>query len=338
MLGGYHSLGPGGYQGTPLGQVLPMQLGDKNIGQLTDAFLPLLTPEGARHPIFANISGFFPTSQGEAKMAGLPKLDGCTRVEGPRPGASVLATIPGGAAAMPVLAVQPLDRGRTAVFCGDTTRNWQQGPRAMNQDSPFLRFWGQMVRWLAGRASEVGAGASVMVSTDKANYDPQEPIRIDVVARGQEGQGAAGAKVTAKIRGPDGRPQQIALSPLSGRAGHYSGTFEPQETGTYDIVVEVQSGEFTLAADKLTVAVGRTNLEFEKLDLDEKTLSQVAAASGGRYVHITTADQLIDQLDRSQRKKSIYVERQLYWPPLCWPLLVGALTLEWFLRKRFQLR
>ena len=44
-------------------------------------------------------------------------------------------------------------------------------------------------------------------------------------------------------------------------------------------------------------------------------MAQIAADTGGRYVHITTADHLIDQLDRSQRKKTVYVEQPLYWPP-----------------------
>ena len=91
-------------------------------------------------------------------------------------------------------------------------------------------------------------------------------------------------------------------------------------------------------ADKLAVEVGRVNLEFEKLDLDEKTLGQIAAAAGGRYVHIAAADRLIDQLDRSQRKQRIYIERQLYWPPACWAVLVAVLTLEWHLRRKHQLR
>ncbi len=94
MLGGYHSLGPGGYAGTPLGDALPARLGSRQIGQFTEPLLPVLTPDGLRHPILANIGDFFPTRQGEAKTPGLPPLDGCTRVEGARPGATVLATLP----------------------------------------------------------------------------------------------------------------------------------------------------------------------------------------------------------------------------------------------------
>ncbi len=41
-------------------------------------------------------------------------------------------------------------------------------------------------------------------------------------------------------------------------------------------------------------------------------LAAIATASGGQYVHLSTADHLIEQLDRSQRKKTVFVEA----PPL----------------------
>ena len=46
-FGGYHSLGPGGYGGTALEGILPVLTGDRNLGQITDPFLPILTPSGA---------------------------------------------------------------------------------------------------------------------------------------------------------------------------------------------------------------------------------------------------------------------------------------------------
>ncbi len=115
-------------------------------------------------------AGFFPTKGAEPKQAGLPELDGCTRVRAARPGASVLATCSVDGTDMPVLAIQPVEKGRSAVFTGDTTRKWQQGPRALDQETPFLRFWGQMVRWAAGRTGPVEAAAGITASTDKGYY------------------------------------------------------------------------------------------------------------------------------------------------------------------------
>jgi uncharacterized membrane protein len=338
MLGGYHSLGPGGYAGTPLGGALPLQLGDRQIGQFTEPLLPVLTPDGLRHPILANIGDFFPTRQGGPKTAGLPPLDGCTRVAGARPGATVLVTVSADAGSMPVLAVEPLDHGRTAVFTADTTRKWQQGPRALDRDSPFLRFWGQMVRWLAGRSEMVEARTSVVTATDKAAYAPGETIHISAVVRDKEGQGANHAIVAANVKGPDGRVDRVPLSAIAGPDGHYGGQIEPRATGSYEVVVEARLGELSLAAEKVALEIGRPNLEFERLDLDEKMLADIAAATGGRYVPLSAADHFIEQLDRSQRKKTVPVEQPLYWPPGFWALFVAVVTVEWVLRRRYQLR
>jgi uncharacterized membrane protein len=338
MLGGYHSLGPGGYSGTPLGNVLPMQLGSREIGQATDPFLPTLTPDGVRHPIFANIAGFFPTEQGPAKMPGLPPLDGCTKVESARPGATVLANLSAEKNSMPVLAVQPLDKGRTAIFTGDTTRKWQQGPKAMNQESPYLRFWGQMVRWLAGRASNLEAGANLAAALDKAYYEPEEGIRISATVRDKEGQAAANAKVTAKIAGPGGKSTTLTLAPEPGSPGRYDAVFDPPAPGEYQFDMIATLGNERLTADKLAAEVGRPNLEFEKLDLDDKLLARLAAYTKGRYLHISSADLLLDQLDRSTRSRSEFTEGKLYNPPLFWAMFVGVLSLEWILRKKYQLR
>ena len=338
MLGGYHSLGPGGYGGTPLGEILPVRLGDREVGQITEPFLPRLTPEGVRHPIFASIGEFFPTQQSEAKTGGLPLLDGCTRVEELQPNATPLARFSGEPGAMPVLATRPVDRGRTAVFCGDTTRKWQQGPRALDRQSPFLRFWGQMVRWLAGRDVAVGAEASIVGSTDKAYYDPEETIHISAVVRDEQGEGARGAGVVATLHGPDGQSDKVTLSGVAGPAGNYGGTFEPKAAGGHEIVVEAKVGQQLLSSEKMAVEVGRPNLEFEELDLDDKMLGMIASDSGGRYVHISTADHLTEHLDRALRKRRQYRQHRLYWPPLFWILLVSVLSAEWVLRRRFQLR
>lgn len=338
MLGGYHSLGPGGYGNTPIGQILPVELGDREIGQITDPFLPELTPDGRQHPIFANIARFFPTSGTAAADQQLPPLDGCTRVGQARPAATVLAICPVTAERTAVLAVMPVERGRTAVFTGDTTRKWQQVPRVLDQESPFLQFWGQFVRWAAGRSEQIEAKASVTAATDKAAYEPDEPIQLSAIVRDQRGEGTDKAKVTATIRAASGAFDKVTLVSTPGPGGHYAASYEPRFHGTLELEVQAELENEKLVAEKIVVEVGRPYLEFEKLDLDEKTLTQIASDTGGRYAHISTADHLIDQLNQAERKKRIYIEQPLFWPPLFWAMFVAVLTTEWILRRRFQLR
>jgi len=338
MLGGYRALGPGGYAATPLAAVLPVDLGDRDIGQITDPFLPELTAEGRQHAIFANITEFFPTATGGPKIVGLPELDGCTKVLAARPGASVLAVCPVTADRMPVLAVMPVDRGRSVVFPVDTTRKWQQGPRVLDQQSPFLQLWGQLVRWAAGREQDVEARAGVTANTDKAYYEPDEIVQLAAVVRDERGEGTAKAKVEAVIRAKSGAAERVTLTSLPGPGGHYGAAYEPTLNGTLEIEVSADLEGGKLTAEKLLIEVGRPYLEFEKLDLDEQTLSGIAADTGGRYLHISAADSLMEQLNRAERKKRIYLEQPLFSPLLFWLLFAVAVTAEWFLRRRFQMR
>ena len=133
-------------------------------------------------------------------------------------------------------------------------------------------------------------------------------------------------------------PNEYRSQPFPGPSGHYRGTFEPRAAGRYEAVVEARLDELTLASAKLFAEVGRPNLEFERLDLDEKMLTAIATTSGGRYVPLIAADRLIDQLDRAEQKKTEYVESRLYWPPGFWVIFVGILTTEWILRRKYQLR
>jgi len=336
--GGYHALGPGGYGGTALEAILPVITGGRDIGQVTGAFVPILTPAGRDHPIFANIAKFFPTSSAPPQAAGLPALDGCVRVQGARPGALVLAVHPGEGGKMPVLAVAPAGKGRAAVFTSDTTRNWQQVPRALDQESPFLRFWGQTIRWLANRSEGMKAEAGIVARTDKAYYDPDSPITVTASVRDKDGEGTDQAEVTAQIKGPQGTTETVTLAPVAGSAGSYQGSFDPQRPGTYEVLVEAKLGAAVLRAEKTEAEVGRPNLEFDRLDLDDALLNRIAAAAGGRYYHISTADELIGELDRKEKHRRVSLEQPLYFPGVFWVLFVGALATEWIMRRRIQLR
>jgi uncharacterized membrane protein len=341
MTGGYHSLGPGGYEGTEIEKLLPVFVGNREVGQIDQPFSLRLTRDGRQHPIFANIAAFFPSEEAAAEIDGLPELQGAVRVAGVKPAATVLAVHPseriGGNVAMPVLAVQPIGNGRSAVFTGDTTRNWQQSMRTLDRETPFLRFWGQTIRWLAGRSDEVPTTAGIVATTDKFYYQPGSQVVISAVLRGPEGVATSDAPVTASVTGPDDQSKTITLAP-AGPTGNYRATFEPEQTGRYDIKVMAPLPSGLLKAEPLPIDVGRPNLEFDQLKLDDQMLSAIAQASGGQYAHISTADRLLDQLRRTQQSRLVQYEIKLYWPPAMWLAFVGVLTTEWILRRKYMLR
>jgi uncharacterized membrane protein len=342
MTGGYHALGPGGYQQTPIEKLLPVFVGNRQIGQISGRFLPALTPDGRAHPIFANISRFFPSGTAPAETDGLPPLQGAVRVLGVKPAATVLAVHPQEKAdtgiAMPVLAVQSYGSGRSAVFTGDTTRAWKQSLGSLDRETPFLRFWGQTVRWLASRSDEVPGQAGIVATTDKFNYEPESLVVISAVVRGSQGAGIGDAKVTAAIEGPDQFNDVIACVPTAGPTGNYRATFPAEASGRYTITVRAPLADGWIKAKPLAIDVGRPNLEFDRTRLDEQTLAEISRASGGRYAHLDTAGRIVERLRSDVRSRLVRYELPLAWPPLVWLMFIGLLTAEWILRRRNHLR
>src|SRR5207248_2458527 len=106
--------------------------------------------------------------------------------------------------------------------------------------------------------------------------------------------------------------------------GSYQGTFEPKRPGTYELMLEARLEELVLRAEKVAAEVGRPNLEFDRLDLDEALLSKIAGAAGGRYLDLSTAELLLGELDRQEKRRHVSLEQPLYAPRLFWVLVVGV--------------
>ncbi len=336
MLGGYHALGPGGYRDTPLADVLPVELIGREAGQVEEEFVPQLTPAGLSHPIFAGITDYFPTEREPARVP-LPPLLGATRIGDTRPAATVLLVHPEAEAEpMPVLAVQPVGKGRTAVFAADTTRVWYQAMKSMGRDSPFVRFWGQLIRWLANR-DVTGLGLSLTARTTKPWYRQGEEVVVEAEVRDKEGAGTNEARLTVEIHGPE-TVEKATLTPVGEPPGRYRKSFAELPPGRYRAIVAGTLGDETLQPAEIEFEVGRKNLEFDELALNERLLKAVAAAAGGRYVHLELAERLFRELQAAQRQRQIARQIRLAWPPLLWAVLAGVLCTEWYLRRKWRLR
>jgi hypothetical protein len=182
------------------------------------------------------------------------------------------------------------------------------------------------------------AEAGITARTDKAYYEPDSSITITAAVRDKDGEGPDQADVTAQVKTPQGTTDSVTLAPVAGSAGSYQGSFEPKSPGTYEIDVEARLAGLVLRAENATADVGRPNLEFDRLDLDDALLKKIASATGGRYLHISTADQLIGELDRQEKRRHVSLEQPLFFPRLFWIVFVSVVATEWVLRRRFQLR
>ncbi len=347
MLGGRNSFGPGGYAGTPIETALPVFCGSRNQPQESTMFIPQLTAVGAVSPIFADLGEFFPSPSKQATKS-IPKLLGCVTVPRAKPAANVIAIHPTRRNAngpLIVLAVQQFGAGRSAAFTADTTWKWDLRMRPTGADSPYHRFWGQFIRYLAGVDKTGMTGTpSVLARLSTAYVKQDEELKITAQVKDSDAKPVNIASVTAAIReeGKQKEASQVTLNPSAG-AGMYGASYRPATDGKYIVTITAKdkNGEI-IAADQLPLIVAAHSKETDRLARNDVTLRAIAKLRDGRYVELTKLPEVVDELIR-QRAASMPApppEKQysLYNFTLLFLAFVALLTTEWILRRNWQLQ
>lgn len=347
MLGGHSSFGPGGYGGTDLEAILPVTVGGRDQPQETSEFLPMLTAAGAAHAATAGLAEFFPSPGAAPRYGGLPPLAGCVTVVGAKPAAEVLAVHPtqrNAAGELVILAVQQVGAGRTAAFTADTTWRWDLPMRAMGADSPYQRLWGQLVRYLARADVKTRrASPSVILRPERTVLQKGESTRLTVRALGEGGAGVGASRVRCTLTpAGEGSPQTLALAPASA-AGLLTASIEPPAPGRYTLrAAAVDDAGAEIASDELGLEVAGESGETDVLARDDESLRRIAERSGGEVVELSGLGRLVGQIVdryRNPAQDSPFAQTyRLYNFPLLFAAFVALMTVEWTLRRRWQLR
>ena len=336
VLGG-RSFAQRGLSGTPLEEVLPVELSDRR-GGLVHASraagdMPahnrlMLTPEGEAHPIM-RIGGS--PDETRKMWSALPALAASAPLGGPRPGATILAltTAPGGGV-FPVVAVQRYGQGRSMVFAGEASWRWKM--MVASTDRSYEFFWRQSARWLSSAAPE-----PVAITVPGAP-EPGDAIVIDVDARDAAFAAVPDATIDATLTLPGGATQPINLRHADAAGGRYTAALGPEQPGLYRIHAEARRGATILGTADRWMYVGGADREFADPRLNEGFLRRVARHSGGRYVRAAEASKVASWLQATVPQNAAPERRDLWHEPWAFALIIVLLSAEWILRRRWGLR
>lgn len=365
MTGGLHSFGPGGYRGTSLERLLPIGLGPaerQNFGEppRTDMHLPgplkMLPTLGSLgvHPILQVKDD---PQQTLAAWQALPALEGANRFLPNRlkANAQVIAQSDG-QPAWPLAITGAWGNGRTLALAVDSTWRWQ-----MEGHGPLLRrFWRQVILWLAQK--DDAQGQPVWIRLDQRRYQRGSRVRFTLGV--PEGGSAAEAAPQVVVTRPDGSRQTVRparrdrAAPGSNTwSGSYAQTDQP---GDYRVTVttnpekpdgkpqeefpENSSGNNPPGSSPGTATV-RFTVPNQDMELDQPAAEPTLLATlakltpGGRGLAPEEFSALLEQLQsrKNDFEEEIVTKISLWdrWPVLL--ALVGLLSLEWWLRKRWGL-
>ena len=355
MLGGQKSFGPGQYANTPIEKALPVMVGGPAQRQEAIPFLPQLTSPALTHPIFDGITGFFPGPGGQSPKENLPKLAplrGCVAVEKVKPGAMLLAINPqrrNAAGPLVALAVQDIGGGRSAAFTCDTTWQWYMPMIAMGADSPYERFWGQLIRWLAKVETKSKENKpSVMLRLDHTYVQAGQGVKVSARVQDEKGRPVPNGGVTCRVTAVDAATDPDARPLVAQEGGKmFTEEYRPDKKGKYKVQVVATDAEGKqLGQDEMILTVAPFSAEMANVAMDETTLRGMASQSRGLYADLPGLPEIVDQIVERQRLMAGPIPKPKEYPAsLDWPiwftvffvLFVGLITAEWIMRRNWQL-
>jgi len=325
MLGGRSSFGEGGWAGTPVADVLPVEV-RAGEGQIE--------PEGGLK-VIPNAQGLdnFVLQLGSTRRESLrlweelPPIPGANRLGRPKPTAVLLALSPGGEPLMADIEVG--NRGRSLAFAGET---WVWARASDETRLAHRRFWRQAILWLAHKEDE-GKG-QVKLQIDRRRVAAGQKVEVVAAARSTKGEPIPDAKLEAKVEflGPGGKSLPV---PLYNQGADARGAFyETATPGDYRVTATGSHRGRDLGRDTARFSVYEDDRELANPAADPELLKQIARLTDGQALVPEQLGKYLRTLDDA--KFTSFERQQEYrlwdnWPFLL--LFTALLCAEWWLRK-----
>jgi hypothetical protein len=274
-------------------------------------------------------------TDGFERWKSLPPLFATPSTYRPRTGAVVLGSgrIQGTEIREPLLVIRAAGRVRSLALIGYGLWRW----RLMAQRSPgtsdfFARFLGMGVRWLCSGEE------SRPVRVDLATTTPYqgEPVRFFGQVYDAALRPVDNARVRVVVRGNAG---ELALDLRSTGNGRYEGSLDGPPAGSFTYSAEAEADGIRYGEDHGTFVVGGVSLELQDTRMDEQTLREIAAVTGGASATLDGADSLLQRLRAApvmseRQEETVETVEFRHWP-FSLAVLVLLLSAEWVLRKRY---
>lgn len=234
----------------------------------------------------------------------------------------------------PLIATGRFGSGNTLYLGFNGTWRWRSAGR---QAEFFDKFWIQAIRFLSeGRSQE--SRRRGYVQTDRDHYEIGE--RVTVSARLQDAafEPLALPEIEATVAAPDFAPEKVNMIAVTNQPGRYEATFTASRAGNGTFRVQLPGASAEAAAIETTFVVELPSQETNQTWLNRPLLMDLAKLSGGQYFEVNELAQLAAAVPNRTETIEERTRPQPLWDvPAMLVLLVGLLSTEWLLRRRYNL-
>jgi uncharacterized membrane protein len=327
MLGGRRSFAEGGWTGTPVGEVLPVNLA----AGPTPPSVPLSelavrpTRAGASSPV-TQIAGDEAASA--KRWNELPTVTAVNPVFGVKPGATVLLTaLDNKKQEQIVLASQRYGRGKALALPIQDSWQWRMTPKLPVTDTTYATFWRRLARWLVDDVPD-----KVMLTMSQDRVDPGQPMKLTAEILDPQYNGINDAHVVATVTAPSGKTSEVPLEWTVEHDGEYQSSVVPDEEGLY--TVRLAASRESKDLGNATAFVRSTSADNEYFDATMRAplLRRIAEETGGRF-YTNDVTSLPEAISYSGRGVTVVEERDLWDMPAVLLLLIAMTGAEWAYRR-----
>lgn len=332
MVGGTKSFDLGDYAGTPLADILPLEIGLSEGLVLDTPFSAQLTDAGRRHPVTRLVEDDL---ENAAWWERLHPIDGANAVRGPAAGAAVLLHHPSaetvGGGPMPVLAVREVGAGRTLALTSDSSWRWSFSEAAVGRgNQAYLRFWKNALRWLV----KDPATGRVVVDTPRENYAIGDKVRVVTRVRDETFEPLSQALVKVAV---EVGSERTVVEGRTGPEGEAVVTLPAERTGAHRVVATAYHDGAELGDGQTVYAVTTRDAELDEVVPDGPFLQWLAQSTDGRYYG---PGEVGPPVRDATSGRTVWDRREtsLARAPLLGLLILVCAGLAWILRRRAGLR
>jgi len=226
-------------------------------------------------------------------------------------------------------AVQFIGAGRTGFVAFDGTWRWRR-----YGEEVYNRFWVQFVRHLA-EGKLLGGTRRGMIMTESDQLPLGQAVNLTARVLNDRYEPIPDDEIAVRCT-VDGQTTELTLTARPDSPGWFEGRFVPNQTGSYRLSLTLPA---SAAGDALEAAreirVSRPNLEILRPHMDRDAMMTLAHESaGGRYYDVHELFEVPENIPDLHEEISVRSPPVTLWDNwVVWFILVGLLSVEWFVRK-----
>jgi uncharacterized membrane protein len=329
FLGGRSAFAEGGWEGTPVEEVMPVILGQR-VSDPQGYFAEVKvvpTPAGLAHPAVQLDAE--PTAL-RARWDSLPPLTIVNPLVETRPGATTLLSgvLESVGPDQVILAFQRYGRGTSIALTAQDTWLWQMHADVPLEDQSHESFWQQMLRWLVDRVPD-----AVSVASDQEQAEPGESVRLVASVGDSTFIEVNDADVTARITSPSGLVEEVSAEWTVETDGEYVVEFQPSEMGDYEIELSAEREGAPLGTDRTFVHATPSDAEYFGASRRTSVLQRIATETGGQFYTPETVGTLPEDISVTGAGVTLVEEHDLWDMPVLFLAMLLLMGAEWGFRR-----